>query len=105
MANPKQPLLNPALILSAVISMLLTVLVLEWYGWIAHPDSETSTTVETLKLVRPGTDEPVKMAKKIDWEAVCIQGYLALKHLRKQGAPLLVVDSRNRGVRCERSGR
>jgi len=92
-----------SLILTAVISIIGTVLALESAGKIRHWDNKDHIPVGDFKAVHVTPDEPYRMSPKAsELHAVCQDGYLAIAADADPSFRGILVDYKNRGVRCHR---
>jgi len=90
-----------ALIAVAVVSITGTVVALELAGRIDHgtPQGEMGIGDFTAVHVKPG--ETLKMSpKNSELHSLCIQGYLAIASDVDPDFRGMLVDYKNRGVRC-----
>ncbi|MDC0661699.1 kinase [Marinobacter sp. SS21] len=90
------------LIAAAFIAMVVTVLTLETSGRIDHSGSKTDVPVGEFKAIHltPGTDGVRMSPKSSELHAVCEQGYLAIASDVDPAFRAILVDYKNRGVRC-----
>lgn len=90
-----------ALIATAVATIIVTVVALELAGRIEHRDDKENSPVGEFTAIRidPGSDYRMS-AKSAELHAVCDQGYLAIAADADPSFRGLLVDYRNRGVRC-----
>lgn len=90
------------LIAVAIITLVATVLVLEYYGYIRHSSKSDEICVAEFNLIAnvPGQDQYVSHipAKK---RARCVDHYLVLESTEKAGVTGLLVDKKQHPVRCE----
>lgn len=92
-----------SLIATAVGTLLATVLVLEINGKIDHSDNKDHMPVGEFEAVHIKPGEPFRMApKSSELHAVCEQGFLAIAADADPSFRGILVDYKNRGVRCSR---
>ncbi|MBI43303.1 kinase [Marinobacter lutaoensis] len=92
-----------SLILTAVITVVVTVLALESAGKIDHSDNKDHVPVGDFQAVHVTPDEPYRMSPKAsELHAVCQDGYLAIAADADPSFRGILVDYKNRGVRCRR---
>lgn len=93
---------NPIpLILTAIGSVLGTVAVLSYYGYvhIAKPEDALLLADYTMLKTVPGEDYRVSL-KPASQAAQCIDGVLVLFDTEQKGLTGVLVDSKKRAVRC-----
>jgi len=93
---------NPIpLILTAIGSVLGTVAVLSYYGYvhIAKPEDALLLADYTMLKTVPGEDYRVSL-KPASQVAQCIDGVLVLFDTEQKGLTGVLVDSKKRAVRC-----
>ena len=93
---------NPIpLILTAIGSVLGTVAVLSYYGYvhIAKPEDALLLADYTMLKTVPGEDYRVSL-KPAAQVAQCIDGVLVLFDTEQKGLTGVLVDSKKRAVRC-----
>lgn len=92
-----------SLILTAVISIIGTVLVLEASGRIDHSDNKDHVPVGSFEAIHVSPEQPFRMSHKAsELHAVCENGYLAIAADVDPSFRGILVDYKNRGVRCSR---
>ncbi|OQX38467.1 MAG: hypothetical protein B0D91_04020 [Oceanospirillales bacterium LUC14_002_19_P2] len=89
----------------AIVTLIATVFVLDYYGYLRHSNESDAIYMAEFSLIAnvPGQDQYVSHipAKK---RARCIDHYLVLESTEKAGATGLLVDKKQRPVRCEFNG-
>ncbi len=92
-----------SLIVTAIGTILITVLVLEIYGKIDHSDNKDHVPVGEFEAIHINPGEDFRMSpKSSELHAVCEQGYLAIAADVDPSFRGILVDYKNRGVRCSR---
>ena len=92
-----------SLIVTAVGTLIATVAALEISGKIDHSDNKDHVPVGEFEAVHVKPDETFQMSKKpSELHAVCEQGYLAIAADADPSFRGILVDYKNRGVRCSR---
>ncbi|MBZ2168519.1 kinase [Marinobacter sp. F4216] len=92
-----------SLILTAVVSIVVTVLVLEASGRIDHSDNKDHVPVGTFEAIHVNPDQPFRMSHKAsELHATCENGYMAIAADVDPSFRGILVDYKNRGVRCYR---
>lgn len=92
-----------SLIITAVAAVIGTILVLEANGRIDHSDNKDFVPVGDFQAVHINPDEPFRMSpKSSELHAVCEGGYLAIAADADPSFLGILVDYKNRGVRCHR---
>lgn len=91
-----------ALIATAVVTIVVTVLTLEFSGRISHSSNKDEVPVGEFKAIHitPGEDDFRMSPKPSELHAVCDQNYLAIASDVDPSFRGLLVDYKNRGVRC-----
>ncbi len=92
-----------SLIVTAVVSIVGTILALEASGRIDHSDNKDHVPVGEFEAIHVTPDEPFRMSPKAsELHAVCENGYLAIAADVDPSFRGILVDYKNRGVRCAR---
>jgi hypothetical protein len=92
-----------SLIITALIAMFGTVLALEVSGRIDHSDNKDHVPVGDFQAIHIAEDQPFRMSPKAsELHAVCEDGYLAIAADADPSFMGILVDYKNRGVRCTR---
>lgn len=92
-----------SLILTALVAILGTVLVLEMSGKISHTDNKDHVPVGDFQAIHITEGETFRMSpKSSELHAVCENGYLAIAADVDPSFRGILVDYKNRGVRCAR---
>lgn len=94
-----------ALVLSIFISIAGTIGVLEWQGKLQHPNDGEQIALASYKVVYIPEDEEenevYRLSPKPSFQtAFCESGYLFIKNDKDSALQGLLVDYKNRGVRC-----
>ncbi|HLV78219.1 MAG TPA: kinase [Marinobacter sp.] len=93
-----------SLIITAVVAVVGTVLVLEASGRIKHTDNKDHVPVGDFQAVHVKPGEEFRMSRRAsELHAVCQNGYLAIAADVDPSFRGILVDYKNRGVRCQRS--
>jgi hypothetical protein len=98
----EKPELNKLpLILTAMGAVLFTVVVLHLYGYLNFARDQDSRLVAEFGLVTVGSEEAGRLrSRAADQVAECVDGVLILHDSRHNGLSGLLVDQRQRVVRC-----
>lgn len=89
------------LILTAMGTVLFTVGVLHLYGYLNFAREQDSRLVAEFSLVTVGSDEAGQLrSRAANQVAECVDGVLVLHDARHNGLSGLLVDQRQRVVRC-----
>lgn len=92
-----------SLIATAIGTIIVTVVVLEASGRIDHSDNKDHVPVGAFEAVHITPGEEFRMSpKSSELHAVCEQGYLAIAADVDPDFRGILVDYKNRGVRCSR---
>lgn len=91
------------LILAIVITAIFTVGVLEWQGKIKHSEHKDEFALSTYRavIIEKQEDNQYRLSNKpSNQTAVCHGGYLFISSDINEGREALLVDYKNRGVKC-----
>lgn len=102
MSQPEARFSIRTLLATVVITIVATVLTLEFSGRIDHSDNKDDVPVGEFKAIHitPGEDGFRMSSKPSELHAVCDQNYLAIASDVDPAFRGLLVDYKNRGVRC-----
>lgn len=90
------------IILTAAISIAATVISLEYYGYLNHSREIDRLTPGHYRAIILEGNESFKMSPKdADTKAVCHQGYLTLNFSHNNKPAGILVDDKNRGIKCQ----
>jgi len=90
------------IVIGMVIGIIMSVVALEYYGYIRHSEASDAATVAEFKLLtlKPGYD--LKVSHKPSGKmAFCAQGYVLMKPENDQQVAGVLVDAKGRGIRCD----
>ncbi|ROS01974.1 hypothetical protein EDC56_2423 [Sinobacterium caligoides] len=90
-------------VLTAILTVLVTVFVLDFYGYIRHSDSRDGAVVAEYSslILEPG--EEFRMSpKKSQHRALCIKDFIVVDTTTPDGKQIrsLLMDSKKRGLPC-----
>jgi hypothetical protein len=92
-----------SLIVTALVTIVGTVAVLEMSGKISHNENKDHIPVGDFQAIHVTEDNPFRMSPKAsELHAVCENGYLAIAADVDPSFRGILVDYKNRGVRCSR---
>ena len=92
-----------SLIVTAIVTIIVTIVVLEASGRIDHADNKDHVPVGEFEAIHIKPGEEFRMSpKSSELHAVCEQGYLAIAADVDPDFRGILVDYKNRGVRCSR---
>jgi hypothetical protein len=92
-----------SLILTAIIAMVGSVAALEVTGKIDHSDNKENLPIGEFTAIQVTPGEPFNMSSKAsELHARCENGYLAIAADIDPSYMGVLVDYKNRGVRCSR---
>lgn len=92
-----------SLIVTALVAVIGTVLALEMSGRISHSDNKDHMPVGDFQAIHVTEDDAFRMSRKAsELHAVCENGYLAIAADVDPSFRGILVDYKNRGVRCSR---
>jgi hypothetical protein len=89
------------LIIYMLITLFVTVGILEFSGKIKHSSDKTDLELSTYKVVYIPKAEVYRVSRKpSNQTAVCIDNYLFIKSDTDTTLQGILIDYKNRGVRC-----
>lgn len=91
------------LVLGILLSAVFTVGILEWQGMIKHTDNKKDYAISEYKAVfiEKQQDKQYRLSHKPSKQtAICNGGYLFVTSDLNDGLQGLLVDYKNRGVKC-----
>lgn len=92
-----------SLIVTAIATAVATVIALETSGKIDHSDNKDHVPVGDFQAIHVTPDAPFRMSPKAsELHAACDNGYLAIAADTDPSFRGILVDYKNRGVRCSR---
>lgn len=92
-----------SLIVTAIGALLATIIALEVMGKIDHSDNKDHVPVGEFEAIHIKPGEAFRMSpKSSELHAVCEQGFLAIAADVDPSFRGILVDYKNRGVRCSR---
>lgn len=104
MSQPEPRYSIQTLMVVVVATIIITVLALEFSGRIAHSDNKDNIAVGEFKAVNVKPGESFRMSPKSgELYAVCQHGFIAVAAASDPQFLGLLVDYKNRGVRCSAS--
>ena len=92
------------LVLAIFLSIAGTIGILEWQNKIQHPDSQNQLELASYKVVfvpEEGEGQYRLSPKPSFQTSFCQEGYLFIRNDKDNGMQGLLVDYKNRGVKCE----
>ena len=103
MSQPEARFTVRSLIVTAIGTVIATVVALEINGKIDHSDNKDHVPVGEFEAIHLQPDEPFRMSpKSSELHAACEQGFLAIAADVDPSFRGILVDYKNRGVRCSR---
>ncbi|KZZ04158.1 hypothetical protein A3744_26380, partial [Oleiphilus sp. HI0073] len=93
-----------ALVLAIFLSIAGTVGVLEWQNKIHHPESKDQFDLASYKVVFVPTEDEgqYRLSPKPSYQtSFCQEGYLFIRNDKDHAMQGLLVDYKNRGIKCE----
>ena len=104
MSQPEATFTIRSLIVTAIACVIGTVLVLEASGRIEHSDNKDHVPVGEFEAIHVTPDEPFRMSSRAsELHAVCQGSYLAIAADADPDYRGILVDYKNRGIRCHPS--
>ncbi|WP_166264247.1 kinase [Marinobacter caseinilyticus] len=105
MSQPEARFTIRSLFITAVATIIATVLALQVSGRISHPGDQTDGPIGDFTAVHVNPGEDFRMSSKpSELHAMCDQGYLTIAADVDPQFRGLLVDYKNRGVRCHSAG-
>ena len=92
------------LVLAIFLSIAGTIAVLEWQNKIHHPDSQNQLELASYKVVfvPEEGDGQYRLSPKPSYQtSFCQEGYLFIRNDKDNAMQGLLVDYKNRGVKCQ----
>ncbi|WP_166254183.1 kinase [Marinobacter salicampi] len=106
MSQPEARYSIRSLLAAVLITIIITVITLEMSGRIDHSDDKTNAPVGEFTAIHVKPGEDFRMSSKAsELHAVCQNGYLGVAPDVDPTFVGILVDYKNRGVRCGRPDR
>jgi len=103
MSNNEARFTARSLIITGIIAITGTVLALEATGRISHSEHKDQMPVGDFKAIHIQPGESFRMSRKSsELHAACEDGYLAIAADADPSFRGILVDYKNRGIRCNR---
>lgn len=84
-----------------VAGVIVSVLALEYYGFIQHSDKADAAVIDQFQLLTLAPDYETRVSpKESGKEGFCVNGYLLLRPTNGNATAGILVDGKNRGIRC-----
>lgn len=84
-----------------IAGVIITVIALQYYGYVVFPQKEDRAIVEEFKLLSLASGYDVKVSPKPSGkEAFCQAGFLLLRPQNGKELAGILVDQKNRGIEC-----
>jgi hypothetical protein len=91
-------------IISAMGAFAVSVIMLDWKGYIVHSDKDDQHVIETFKLMAIGAAGSTRISSKSsNKEAFCADGYLLIRPQKNNSGNEvagIIVNDKNRPVSC-----
>ncbi len=102
MTEPEKQEINKLpYILTAMTTVLVTVMILHFYGYLNYAREEEGLLVAEFSLVTVGSEEAGQLrSRPANQVAECVDGILVLHDARHNALSGILVDERQRVVRC-----
>ncbi|MBU2705713.1 hypothetical protein KCM76_06955 [Zooshikella marina] len=86
----------------ALITLIVTVITLDKNGYLRHSSEEDSIYLAEFNLIKQSTESTETKLSHIpaDYSAQCVQGVLLLHHKKQKDNVGVLVDRKQRAVRC-----
>lgn len=90
------------LILGFLGGIVISVLSMEYYGYIQHPSEAGKARIDEFVLLSLAPGYEIKVSEKPSGkEGFCLDGYLLLRPTNGKEAVGILVDAKNRPIACE----
>lgn len=91
-------------IVSAFITIIVSIGMLDYKGYIQHSNPEDGAVIAEFKLLSLNQGSALKVSPKSSGKtAVCNDGYLLIRPDNDRNVAGILVDARNRGINCSLS--
>ncbi|TVP91626.1 MAG: hypothetical protein EA348_03800 [Pseudomonadaceae bacterium] len=87
--------------LTAIVTIICTVLALHYYGYLNHVSPQDGLTIEDFRLVTSGDGEVLR-SQPSDYAAECVDGLLVVHGTRHNALSGVLLDGNNRMLGCDR---
>jgi hypothetical protein len=90
-------------VLTAILTVIATVAVLDFYGYIRHSSEADAAVVAQYNSVILQPGEEFRMSpKKSQHQAICIRDYIVIQTTTPDGKQMrsILVDNKQRGLPC-----
>lgn len=88
--------------LSFLAGLIAAVITLDYYGYIQHSQATDALVIDEFKLMDLSTEQEVRVSSKASGKlAFCADGFLLLKPDNGKNVAGILVDAKNRGIRCD----
>ncbi|MCL5041418.1 MAG: hypothetical protein M1440_02925 [Gammaproteobacteria bacterium] len=104
MSDTAQQQLNTkqVIALTAIVTIICTVLALHYYGYLNHVSPQDGLTIEDFRLVTAGDGEVLR-SQPSDYAAECVDGLLVVHGTRHNSLSGVLLDGNNRMLGCDRA--
>ncbi|ASP38634.1 hypothetical protein CHH28_08065 [Bacterioplanes sanyensis] len=83
------------------IGIVVAVLALEYYGFIQHSEKADAAIIDRFQLLSLAPEYETRVSpKESGKEGFCVNGYLLLRPTNGNATAGILVDGKNRGIRC-----
>lgn len=90
------------IVLGFVLGLVVTVLTLEYYGYIRHSNVADTALIDEFRLLDLSTQADIKVSEKDAGKiAFCANGFLLLRPDNEKQVAGILVDRKNRPIKCE----
>lgn len=88
-------------IVGFLAGVVMSVLALQYYGYLKMPQKEDAAVIAQFRLVSLSAEYDVRVSQKSSGkEAFCQSGYLLLRPQNDKPVAAILVDDKNRPVAC-----
>jgi len=88
--------------LGFIVGVIVTVLALQYYGYIRFPEEKDRAIVSEFRLLSLNPEYEVKVSEKSSGkEAFCESGYLLLRPQNGKDVAGILVNDKNRPIECQ----
>ncbi|WP_353350901.1 hypothetical protein [Oceaniserpentilla sp. 4NH20-0058] len=93
-------------IVSGIIAMIISVVALDYKGYIYHSSPADKNVIDRFKLLSLDVNSTTEVSpKSSNKEAFCVDGYLLIRPEKNNSGKTVagvLVDEKNRGIPCSR---
>jgi hypothetical protein len=85
-----------------IAGVIVSVLALEFYGFLKHPSENDRATIDEFSLLAISPEHEIKVSPKASGKVgFCLDGYLLLRPENGKQVAGILVDGKNRPITCK----